>query len=292
MSAAIIIAAWVALAPPSPSNPDAMSWEELDEPEAPAPSETAPPPAETAPPADTTTPTAEDPPTEATPPAEPPEGDAAPPEAAPPELAPSEPSPAVEAAPVEPEPEPVAEPTAVEFTPAEPESEIAELQPPGDSTTKRKPDSLYGRLWAGPVIGAGGSLFAIGASATYFLVPYFGLGGELVNVFSWDPAGSYYEFQLTPQATVLMLPRRRVSPLFWGGFGLDTFNKGLGTYGRWTAGGGLIMLLGRRIILTVGVEVDGRVPAREWNQTFTCGPIRGNCTMGIGPSLGISIPFG
>ena len=289
MSAAIIIAAWVSLAPPSPSNPDAMSWEELDEPEDPAPSETAPPPAETAPPADASTPPAEDPPSaEATPPAEPSEGEAPPPEAAPEPT----PAPTVEAAPVEPEPEPAAEATAVEFTPAEPESEIAELQPPGDSTTKRKPDSLYGRLWAGPVIGAGGSLFAIGASATYFLVPYFGLGGELVNVFSWDPAGSYYEFQLTPQATVLMLPRRRVSPLFWGGFGLDTFNKGLGTYGRWTAGGGLIMLLGRRIILTVGVEVDGRVPAREWNQTFTCGPIRGNCTMGIGPSLGISIPFG
>jgi len=291
MSAAIIIAAWVGLAPPAPSNPDAMQWEELDEPEAPAPSETAPPPAETAPPADTSTPTAEDPPAaEAAPPTDPPPGEAPPPETAPAEPTPAEPSPAVEAAPLE--PEPVAEPTATPFTPAEPESEIAELQPPGDSTAKHKPDSLYGRFWAGPVIGAGGSLFAIGASATYFLVPYFGLGGELVNVFSWHPDGSYYEFQLTPQATVLMLPRRRLSPLFWGGFGLDTFNKGLGTYGRWTAGGGLIMLLGQRIILTVGVEVDGRVPAREWNQTFTCGPIRGNCTMSIGPSLGISIPFG
>lgn len=290
MSAAIIIAAWVGLTQPAPDNPDAMQWEELDEPEAPAPSEApsdAAPPAATAPPTEATAPTETPPPTETSPPAEP--SDGTPP---PTETAPAEPEPAEDAAQVEPAAQPDPQPTAVEFTPAEPESEIAELQPPSGSTVKSKPDSIYGRLWAGPVIGAGGSLFAIGASATYFIVPYFGLGGELVNVFSWDPDGSYYEFQLTPQATLLMLPRRKLSPLFWGGFGLDTFNKGLGTYGRWTAGGGLIMLLGQRIILTVGVEVDGRVPAREWNQTFTCGPIRGNCTMGIGPALGLSIPFG
>ncbi|MGH1343866.1 MAG: hypothetical protein ACRBN8_20075 [Nannocystales bacterium] len=281
MSAAIIIAAWVGLAPPAPSNPDAMQWEELDDPDAPAPAE-ATPPVEAAPPAEAT------PPAEASPPEGSPEGEVPPTEAAPAEPSPTEASPAPVLPPRQPEPEPA----AVEFTPTEPKSEIAELQPPGDSEGRRKPDSLYGRFWAGPVIGAGGSLFAIGASATYFVIPHIGLGAELVNVFSWDPQGSYYEFQLTPQATFLMLPRRRLSPLFWGGFGLDTFNKGLGTYGRWSAGGGLIMLLGRRFMLTVGVEVDGRVPTRKWNQTFTCGPVRGNCTMGIGPALGISIPFG
>lgn len=278
MFAAIVIAAWATLAPPAPSNPDAMQWEELDPPEAPAPSE-AQPPAEAAP-------SESAPPTDAAPPAEPAaEADPAT------ETEPTEPTEAVEPPPEPTEP-PAPEPNEVEFTPAEPEYEIADLQPPGDPKARSKPDSLYGRLWAGPVIGAGPSQFAIGASATYFIIPHVGLGGELVNVFSWDSAGSYYEFQLTPQATLLMLPRRRFSPLAWGGFGLDTFNKGLGTYGRWTAGAGFIMLLGRRIILTIGVEVDGRVPTREWNRTFTCGPIRGNCTMGIGPALGISIPFG
>lgn len=183
----------------------------------------------------------------------------------------------------EPEPDPWDEPA--------PEEEIATLQPAAPDRTKRpKPKSLYGRLWAGPVLGASSSSVALGASATYFVVPYVGVGAELVNVFAWSP--NYYEFQFTPQITLLALPRRRFSPIAWGGFGVDTFNKGLGTYGRWNAGGGFIMLLGRRMILTLGVEVDGRIPVSRWNDVFACGPFKSNCSMGIGPALGLAFPFG
>ena len=274
-------------APPAPSEPSS------------GPAEAEPPSPEPEPPAE---PSAESPAeSPAEPPAEPAPAEATPPTEAPPPaesefVSPPEPEPAPEPTP-EPESEFVS-PPADESTPEPepepiPEEEIAVLQPPpidDEPKKKKRPDSLYGRLWAGPVLGASQSSVAIGLSATYFVVPYLGLGAELVNVFAWDP--SYYEFQFTPQATLLMLPRRRFSPLFWGGFGVDTFNKGLGTYGRWTAGGGVIMMLGRRLILTVGVEVDGRVPESRWNRTFACGPFKKNCTMGIGPALGISIPFG
>lgn len=285
MSGTLLFATLIGLAQPAPTNPDAMQWEELDEPEpedapapAPAPEDAAPAPAPedaasapeaTAPPpeeAGTETPTPED--------------------AAPP---------AAEPAPEQPPTEEPAEPeTAVEFTPPPPpEEELSTLQPPaGDNRGRRRRESLYGKLWAGPVIGGGRNAFAIGASATYFVVPWVGVGAELVNVFNWDPAGGFYEFQFTPQVTLLMLPRLRFSPVAWGGFGVDTFNKDLGTYGRWTGGGGFIMLLGRSLILTLGVDIDGRVPQSRWNKTFTCGPIRSNCTVGIGPVIGISIPFG
>lgn len=263
MSGTLLFATLVAVAQPAPeeapaetTDPDALNWEDLEEPEAPAP-EAAPSEAETTTPEDAT-----------------------------------EPAPPAEAVPPEPEPE---EPeTSVEFTPApEPERQLAELQPPGEEENrKRRPKSRYGRLWAGPVLGGGPNAIALGAAATYFVVPWIGLGAELVNVFSWDPAGSYYEFQFTPKATLLMLPQFRFSPIAWGGFGVDTFNKGLGTYGRWTGGGGFIMLLGSRLILTLGVNVDGRVPASRWNRTFACGLIRSNCTMGIGPVIGLSFPFG
>ncbi len=270
--------------------PEEMQWEELDEPEAPAspepgeqPTPDAPPPGPAPPEAG---PSSVEAPAEApaqTPPAEPD------PEATP-EPLPAQTSPAEAAPVIEREPDPPTEP--------EPEQEVSEreiagLEPPASpELSRREKPSLYGRLWAGPVLGAGRNLIALGASATYFIIPYFGLGAELVNVFRWGPFDSYYEFQFTPRATVLLLPRRRVSPLFWGGFGVDTFNKDLGTYGRWTTGGGLIMLLGRRVILTVGVEFDGRVPKARWNRTFACGPIAGDCTIGIGPALGLAIPFG
>lgn len=288
MAAAILLATLIGLGEPVPDNPDGLQWEELDQPEAPAPEE-APPPAEATPPEEAQPPAEEPPPPEGEPTTE---SAAPPPEEAPEATPPEEAAPEV----AEPPPEPVAEEppeTAVEFTPSEPEEELAVLQPPGTETTprKRRP-SLYGRLWAGPVIGFGANLFAIGASATYFVIPHIGVGADLVNVFRWGPNNNFYEFQLTPQATFLMLPRRRFSPYLWAGFGLDTFNQGLGTYGRWVTGGGFIMLLGPRIVLRLGVEFDGRVPEREWNQNFTCGPFRSNCTIGVSPVIGLSIPFG
>lgn len=266
MAAAILLATLIGLGEPVPENPDGLQWEELDQPEAPPPAE-APTPAE----------------------AQPVEEQPAPDDAQPTE---SSPPPEV----AEPTPEPAAqEPpeTATQFTPSEPEEELAVLQPPGaEDTARRRRPSLYGRLWAGPVIGFGANLFAVGVSATYFVIPHIGLGGDLVNVFRWGSNNGFYEFQLTPHATFLMLPRLRFSPYFWAGFGLDTFNKGLGTYGRWVTGGGFIMLLGSRTVLRLGVEFDGRVPERKWNQNFACGPFRGNCTVGISPVIGLSFPFG
>jgi hypothetical protein len=290
MAAAMVLATLIGLGQPAPENPDALSWEELDEPEAPAPTDAAPP-AEAAPPTEAQPPAEAQPAPEGAPAEAAPPTEAQPPAEQPPAEEPGE-APPVEAA--EPEPTEDTPPeTAVEFTPNEPEEELAVLQPPGTETTPRKKrPSLYGRLWAGPVIGFGSNLFAIGASATYFVIPHIGVGADLVNVFRWGPDNNFYEFQLTPQATLLMLPRRRFSPYFWAGFGLDTFNQGLGTYGRWVTGGGFIMLLGRRIVLRLGVEFDGRVPEREWNQNFTCGPFRGNCTVGVSPVIGLSIPFG
>ncbi len=288
MAAAILLATLIGLGEPVPDSPDPLQWEELEQPEAPTPGD-APPPSEAAPPVEGEPPAEERVPPEGEqstgsdvpPPEE--AGGATPPEGATPEATEPPPAPAAE------EPRE----TAVEFTPSGPEEELAVLQPPGTETTprKRRP-SLYGRLWAGPVIGFGANLFAIGASATYFVIPHIGVGAELVNVFRWGPNNNFYEFQLTPQATFLMLPRRRFSPYAWAGFGLDTFNQGLGTYGRWVTGGGFIMLLGQRVVLRLGVEFDGRVPEREWNQNFTCGPFRSNCTIGVSPVIGISIPFG
>ncbi|MEM6293679.1 MAG: hypothetical protein AAGA54_20560 [Myxococcota bacterium] len=235
---------------------DDLEWEELEDPDAPA--ETAPAPA----PSDATAPDA---------PAQP--------------DAPSPAGPA-EAAPTMHREQPTT-PPPVE---AEPEREIVELQPPAPAQyrPKRRP-SLYGRTWVGPLILAGNRVFGFGVAATQFVVPWFGIGAEVLNVFHFDPLGDFFEFRFTPIATLLMLPRRRFSPLAWAGFGVDAFNKELGTYGRWAAGTGVVMLLGQRAMLQLGVEFDGRVPESRWNENFVCGPFRSNCSMSVAPQIGFTL---
>ncbi len=253
---ALLLLALRTAAPPV----DDLEWEELEEPDAPA--ETAPAPA---------------------PYPAPREAEAAPaPERsdAPKSAGPAEAVPAMSRAQSPPAPP----------TETAPERELVELQPPAPPKYRPKGrPSLYGRTWVGPLIVAGSRVFGFGFAATQFVVPWFGIGAEVLNVFHFDPQGNIFEFRLTPIATLLMLPRRRFSPLAWAGFGLDTFNKQLGTYGRWAAGTGVVMLVADRAMLQLGVEFDGRVPESRWNENFLCGPFRSNCSMSVAPQVGFTL---
>lgn len=235
-------------------NPDDMEWEELPEPE----DESGPSSSELEPVVD--------------PPAADPD-------------APTEPEP-------EPTPEPDPEPTAEPATPP-PSLQPPAPEPGAGPNWQRGGDSYYGGTLVGPIIGAGRRTVAFGVGVTHFIVPHVGIGADLVNVIRWGSPGigTYYEFELTPIVTLLALPRRRFTPLIWGGFGFDVFSHKLGTYGRWVGGGGFAFTAGRLAIVTIGVEVDGRVPLSRWNANFTCGITRSNCSLGIRPVIGFSIPL-
>lgn len=256
-----------------PTNPDDLDWEELPEPEDVEPEAPSAEPV---------------PPTPATAETDPPASD--------------EPStsddPTAVAEPTQADPTAVAEPTQAESADSAPppNDPPPSLQPPAPEpgaspNWQRGGDSYYGGTLVGPILGGGVRAVAFGVGATHFIVPHVGIGADLVNVIRWGNQGTYYEFEFTPIVTLLALPRRRFTPLIWGGFGLDVFNRQLGTYGRWVGGGGFAFKVGRRAIVTVGAEVDGRVPLSRWNANFTCGITRSNCSLGIQPVIGFAIPL-
>jgi hypothetical protein len=102
----------------------------------------------------------------------------------------------------------------------------------------------------------------------------------------------YNVFELLPKVVVLALPYRRVTPLVQAGLGGAFFNKGLGNYGRWSAGAGLAMAFGR-FSMRGGVDVEGLVPdSRFVENGFACGLLTDSpCSLRLSPWLGFALGF-
>lgn len=224
--------------------------------------------------------------------------------------APGEPDPATgveppvdPAAPTDPAVDPSAEASAgAEADPAlDADAEASEgdpfaLQPPPSPEDpapgrRRYPPSLYGRGWISAGLGASSRHFAFGVGGIYFVIPWVGVGLDLDDTIVFAPSG-YNVFELLPKVVVLALPYRRVTPLVQAGMGGAFFSKGLGNYGRWSAGAGLAMAFGR-FSMRGGVDVEGLVPdARFVEKGFACGLLTDNpCSLRLSPWLGFAFGF-
>ena len=260
-------------APPAPAPAPEASITLTPEPEPEPPPEAVPPqPADPAPPAEGTEPGA---PTEATDPVAP---DPATPDAV--VATEAEPEPA-EREPAEPEPEPEPEATADAFT----------LQPPNPEPLAPPRRPTFGPTWLSFGIIAGPSAVGLGIEAVRFVIPWVGVGGELEDVVVFGQPPTYNIFQVTPKVVLVMLPFRRFSPYVQGGFGGSFMSGGLGSYGRWVAGAGILAAIGERLFLRVGLDVDGLVPDDRYAQRFQCALTSSPCSLGLAPRIGGGLRF-
>lgn len=234
-------------------------------------------------------------------PAPAPEAAAPPPEPAAPAPSPAE-APAI-AEPTTPAPAPTREPTeaaaptdddaepatTLEEVEAEhqeepdPAAEQLELQPPSTAAqglqSRRSP--VWGRLWLSGSILAGLDNVGLGFGVVRFVLPRLGFGLDVEDVVVFD-RGAYNVFQATPKVVFLLLPNRRVTPIASGGFGGAFFSHGLGVYGRWVGGAGLMIAIGERFRTGFGLDIEGLLPKSRFYQSFEC--IEGSaCHIGLSP---------
>jgi hypothetical protein len=168
--------------------------------------------------------------------------------------------------------------------------------PEGPSRTRRKPKRMppiYGPLLLTGGIGAGPRSVGLGLGATYFVIPWIGLGAAADDTVVFD-SPAFNDFALTGHVWVLFAPYARLTPYVRPGLGGEFFSGGLGAYGLWKAGAGLIMRLGRaqRLALRLGAEVIGRFPDDRFARNFTCALIDKPCSFGVRPEIGINFRFG
>lgn len=188
---------------------------------------------------------------------------------------------------VEPEPEPELQPRS------EPEPE---LQPPSSGPGRRsrlgiKGPPVWPPTWFSFGIGGSDESFSLGAGVTHFVIPYVGVGLELRNDVIFGVNGTYNSFTATPVVTLLVLPRRTVTPLLRGGFGLNAYNVG-GVYGQFLAGGGVLFRFLKRYSAELGFDVVGDVPRDKYFENFFCEGGGQGCWLGLRPSVGIGVSFG
>lgn len=200
--------------------------------------------------------------------------------------APSEPAPApAEAA--EParasasDPAPVPEEDAPATTLAEVEAEHEQeaaaeslaLQPAAPETfgpgNRRRPPSVWGRLWLTGSIIASPNTIGLGLGAVRFVTRRIGLGLDVEDMLVLD-VGSYNLFQLTPKAVFLLLPSLRVTPIASAGFGGAFFSSRLGAYGRWVAGAGLMIAIREHLRMGFGLDLEGLLPKDRFYRHFEC----------------------
>ena len=152
---------------------------------------------------------------------------------------------------------------------------------------------VYGPLLISPGLGFGPNSFGVHVGLTNFVVPWVGLGVDVGDTIVFD-SGAFNDFAIGAHVWILPMPYFRVTPYIRGALGGEFFSHKLGAYGRWEAGGGLIIRLGKtqRIALRFGVEVVSRLPDARFEQNFLCGPVKTPCSMWILPELGVAFRFG
>ncbi len=127
--------------------------------------------------------------------------------------------------------------------------------------------------------GGGGSLL-IGAGLTYFAVNNLGLGLNLRNVTTFLPA-SYdtdfpglkksiptNEFSMLPGVMLVLYRNYRFSPYIHGGVGPVFLNHHRGVVGEWNAGPGVLIGLGSRLALNLGISFSSRFPTDKCEAAY------------------------
>lgn len=127
--------------------------------------------------------------------------------------------------------------------------------------------------------GGGGSLL-IGAGLTYFAVNNLGLGLNLRNVTTFLPASfetdfpglkksiPTNEFSMLPGVMLVLYRNYRFSPYIHGGVGPVFLNHHRGVVGEWNAGPGVLIGLGSRLALNLGISFSSRFPTDKCEAAY------------------------
>lgn len=153
--------------------------------------------------------------------------------------------------------------------------------------------------------GGGGSLL-IGAGLTYFAVNNLGVGLNLRNFTSFLP--SYLktdypgiekaiptnEFSIIPSLMFVLYRSYRFSPYVHAGVGPVFLNHKHGVLGEWNAGPGVLIGLGQRFAINVGVTFSSRFPVDKCDTAYTYGntTLVGACGFRWGINVGLVFGFG
>jgi hypothetical protein len=123
--------------------------------------------------------------------------------------------------------------------------------------------------------GGGGSLL-LGAGLTYFVVNNLGVSLNVRNLTTFLPDSlssikgtiPTNEFALTPGLLVVLYRSYRASPYVHGGAGPVFLNHQRGTIGQWSAGPGVLIGLGRRLALNLGLSFSSRFPVGKCEAAY------------------------
>jgi hypothetical protein len=151
---------------------------------------------------------------------------------------------------------------------------------------------IYGPTMLSAIIMAGADSAGVSVSAARFVVPWVGLGFDIDEgiVFA-KPA--YNDFSVAGNVWIVMTPHLRASPYVRAGLGAEFFSGGLGVYGQWKGGLGVVVRLAtkRRFAFGIGLEILGRFPNARFDRNLTCVLTPTPCSLAIRPEIGLSLHF-
>jgi hypothetical protein len=181
---------------------------------------------------------------------------------------------------------------------AEPESDEDFIdQPPGPSARQhqRRPkrfEPIYGPTMLSAVIVAGADSAGVSVSAARFVVPWLGLGFDINESIAFEKP-AYNDFAAAGSVWFVMTPHLRASPYLRAGLGGEVFSNGLGVYGQWKGGMGVVVRLAtkRKFAFGIGLEILGRFPDSRFERNLTCVLTPTPCSLAIRPQIGLSVHF-
>jgi hypothetical protein len=204
----------------------------------------------------------------------------------------------------QPEPPATPEPEAQPETTAPPEAELdatpePSLQPPAPEPRRRhvrkggrKKLDPFPPTWIGGGLIVGARAIGLSIDGARFVLPWLAVGVEIEDIVRWWDDGQVDNiFRLTPKLTAIVLPRRHFTPFLRTGFGGEFWTHGLGSYGRWVAGGGFMVRFRSRFMIGLGLDVVGRVPEKRWRQHFGCAISDTVCSLGLEPEISFGVGF-
>lgn len=166
--------------------------------------------------------------------------------------------------------------------------------PPGHEHKRRlkRYPPIFGPTMLSAIIMAGADSAGVSASAARFVVPWVGLGFDIDESIVFEKP-AYNDFSVAGNVWVVMTPHLWASPYVRVGLGGEVFSSGLGVYGQWKGGMGLVVRLAtkRRFALGLGVEILGRLPDARFKRNLTCVLTPTPCSLAIRPEVGLSVHF-
>lgn len=159
-------------------------------------------------------------------------------------------------------------------------------------------EPIYGPTMLSAIVMAGADSAGVSASAARFVIPWLGFGFDIDESLVFEKP-TYNDFSVAGNVWFVMTPHLRASPYLRAGLGGEVFSRGLGVFGQWKAGLGMVVRLDtprqpeieRRFAFGVGVEILGRFPNDRFERDLTCVLTPTPCSLAIRPEIGLSMHF-